>query len=169
MLEVFGKASVPVEPAEGALHDPAFWKDDELDAVWAFDDFENVAEHGFGPFDDTLLVARIDNDFKQVRQENEQPDQDKMTASGVGDAARRGGDRQQVALGVYRDVPFAALDLLAAVITALPPFCTVFTLWLSMMATVGSGFLPAFTRTLRRRSWLISSHMPAFRIRQNVT
>jgi hypothetical protein len=63
MLEVVGKASVPVEPAEGARHDPAFWKDDELDAVWAFDDFENVAEQGFGPFDDTLLVARIDKDL----------------------------------------------------------------------------------------------------------
>ncbi len=56
-------------------------------------------------------------------------------------------DRQQVALCVGGDVPLAALDPLARIVAALPPFCTVFTLWLSIRATVGSGSRPALIRT----------------------
>lgn len=115
--------STPGEPAEGALHDPAFWKEDQLDAVWAVDDVEKVTEHGVSRFDDARLVTRIDKEFNQVRREDEQPDQDKMTASGVGYAARRGSDRQQIALAISRDGPFAVFELLTVVRgAALPPF-----------------------------------------------
>src|SRR5215472_13671217 len=62
----------------------------------------------------------------------------------------------------------AAFDFLTAVVTALPPFCTVLTDWLSMMARVGSGLRPACTRTRRRSSCMTCSHMPRLRQRQNV-
>ena len=151
MFEVFGKASIPVEPAESALDNPAFGQDDEPDAVGTFDDFKDIVEHGLGPFNDAFLVSGIDKEFEQLRQDDEQPDEHEMTAARVRYAAGVNSHREQVALCIYRDVPLAALDLLAAVIAALPPFCTVLTLWLSIIATVGSGFLPIFSRTLRRR------------------
>ena len=48
---------------------------------------------------------------------------------------------QQKAQGIYENVALLALDLLASIIArridAGPPFSALFTLWLSMMATVG--------------------------------
>ncbi len=74
-----------------------------------------------------------------------------MAATGVGNAAGMRNDRQEMALRVGGDVPLAAFDPLACIVAALPPFCTVFTLWLSIMATVGSGSRPALIRTWRRK------------------
>jgi hypothetical protein len=34
--------------------------------VRAFDDFEDVAEHGLAPIDDALFVAAVDKDFKEL-------------------------------------------------------------------------------------------------------
>ena len=66
MLEVLGEPSVPCKPCEGVLDDPAFGQDDEPRKVRSFDDFQEKAEHGFGPIDDALLVAAIGEDFEQV-------------------------------------------------------------------------------------------------------
>ena len=74
-----------------------------------------------------------------------------MTAPCVGNTAGVRNDRQEVALRVSGDVALAALDPLARIVAALPPFCRVFTLWLSMIATVGSGSRPALMRAWRRK------------------
>ena len=52
-------------------------------------------------------------------------------------------DCQQHSQRVYGDVALAALDVLAGIIAVGPPFCGVFTDWLSMIAAEGVGFLPA--------------------------
>jgi hypothetical protein len=67
---------------------------------------------------------------------------------------------QQQAKRVYRDVALAALDLLARVESARPPFCTVFTDWLSMMAALGCRFLPSLMRSDSRRQVLMRSQIP---------
>jgi hypothetical protein len=59
---------------------------------------------------------------------------------------------QDQAHGVYDDVPLAALDLLAGVVAAGPPFSAVFTDWLSMIAAEGLGFRSAWARTFWRRA-----------------
>ena len=59
-------------------------------------------------------------------------------------------DRQEVTLRVGGDVALAAFDPLARIVAALP-LKTVFALWLSMMATVGSGSRPALMRTWHRK------------------
>ena len=128
MFKVFGQASIPVKPAEGAFHNPAFRQNDELHSVGAFDDFKDVVEHGFAPLNHASLVSGIDEYFEQLRQNDEQPDEHEMTAPRVRYAAGMHGHCEQIALRIYRDVPRAAFDLFAAVIAALPPFCTVFTL-----------------------------------------
>jgi len=60
---------------------------------------------------------------------------------------------------------FAPFRLLATVMAALPPFYTVFTDWLSMIPSVGSGLRPALMRTRLRNSRRIFSHNPLFRQR----
>ena len=54
------------------------------------------------------------------------------------------------------DVSFAPVDLFAVVASPLPPFWTVFTDWLLMMAMLGSADLPAFSRT-----WTATRHESA--------
>lgn len=60
-------------------------------------------------------------------------------------------DVQQQAEGVDDDVPLAARDFLARVVTLRvdrhPPFCAALALWLSRIATVGSGLRPDASRT----------------------
>ena len=56
----------------------------------------------------------------------------------------------QQALGIDKNMPLLALDLLARIIAmrvdAVPPFSALFTLWLSMMAAVGDASRPACSR-----------------------
>ncbi len=66
------------------------------------------------------------------------------------DASRVHNHRQQVALRIYCDVPLAPLDLLARVITAMPPFSTVLADCESMIATVGAVFRPPALRPCSR-------------------
>lgn len=91
--------------------------------------------------------APIDEDFEEARQEEEQTDHDKMYAATFRDACRVDSNRQNVAHDIDGAVALGALRLLAASVAALPPFCTVFTDWLSRIASVGSGLRPALTRT----------------------
>jgi len=49
-------------------------------------------------------------------------------------------------------MPFPAVDFLAGVITARPPFSVVFTDWLSMIAALGLSSRPAACRTLPRKA-----------------
>jgi hypothetical protein len=59
-------------------------------------------------------------------------------------------DRQQVSLRIYRDMPLAALDFLARIVTAPPPFSIVLADCESMMATVGKVFRPPALRPCSR-------------------
>jgi hypothetical protein len=51
---------------------------------------------------------------------------------------------------VDQDVPLAPIYLLAGIVASGPPFSVVFTDWLSKMAALGVGCLPALTRTCSR-------------------
>jgi hypothetical protein len=75
--------------------------------------------------------------------------------------------RQQVALRIYRDVALAALDLLARVVTALPPFSAVLALCESMIATLGVAFRPFALRPCSRKVFPIRSQRPLSRQARN--
>ena len=59
--------------------------------------------------------------------------------------------REDQAQCVYDHMTLAAEDLLARIVAAKSPFSVVLTLWLSIIAALGVGFLPALRRTLTRR------------------
>ena len=66
------------------------------------------------------------------------------------DIGRMHHHRQQQAHGIYDDVSLSTVDLLTSIIATRPPFSVVFTLWLSMIAALGVGFLPSASRTQGR-------------------
>jgi len=59
-------------------------------------------------------------------------------------------DGEDQADGVDNDMSLAAVDFLARVVAADPPFSVVLTLWLSMIAALGVASRPAATRTSSR-------------------
>ena len=75
------------------------------------------------------------------------------------------GGAQQQAQGVDQEVALLALDLLARVIAlridARAPFSALFTLWLSMIATVGLASLPACSRTWTNSAWCRRRSVPS--------
>src|SRR5207249_9062221 len=70
---------------------------------------------------------------------------------------------QDQAVGIYQDMALAAFDLLAAIVAAPPPFWLVFTDWLSIIAALGVGSRPCFTRTCSRRAVWMRSQVPSVR------
>lgn len=134
-LPVFGETSAAVEPGDGSFDDPAFWQDGEpFHHVRALDDLHLDLPHG--PLQTTLklrsLVATVGVKLEQEGVEAEHGRHQKHAAVAVLDIGGVDDGVKQEALGVYQDVAFPALDLLAAVIArridAGPPFSALFTL-----------------------------------------
>ncbi len=70
---------------------------------------------------------------------------------------------QQVSLRVYRDVALASFDLLARIVTALPPFSAVLADSESIIATVGVGLRPIALRSCSRSALVAHSQTPLSR------
>jgi hypothetical protein len=66
---------------------------------------------------------------------------------------------------VDKDVALLALDLLAAIVAMWvdrrPPFSAPFTLWLSMIATVGLASRPARSRAWTNKAWCRRRSVPS--------
>ena len=60
-------------------------------------------------------------------------------------------DAEQEARGVDRDVALAPFDLFGRIVATRPPFSVVFTLGVSMLATVGLGSRPSCSRSMGTR------------------
>ena len=86
---------------------------------------------------------------------------DQLCTISVLDVSRMDHHGQQQPHGIHYDVALSTVDLLASVIATRPPFSVVLTDWLSMMAALGVGSLPADLRTAERRVSLTRSHVPS--------
>ena len=139
---VFGEPSRPVEPGKGALDDPAPGQHLEFVRLIALDRLHVVSEHLFCPADELAGVPAIHEDLGYGVEGAEQAHQHGPCRDPVLNARRMHNHRQQVSLRVYRDVPLTALDFLARVVTAPPPFSAVLADCESIIATVGEGFRP---------------------------
>lgn len=147
------------QPSEGAFDDPALGQDLEA-CIGALDNFKAIPKHRFRPCQAPRLVATINKDFQQVGQDCREPDEQQANPSGIGNVRSMDGNHEQQTQGVDGDMLFAALHFFAIIEPALPPFCVVFTDRLSMIATLGKGFLPACSRTRSRKTSWIMSHFP---------
>ena len=151
-LVVLAQTTIAAKPSEGSLDDPTFGQNLEAsDIVAAFDDLQNPVAHVSCPLDQFSGVSPIGPNPFQSGELPNQVGQHQLGPVAVLDIGRMHHDHQKQAQRVYNDVPLAAFDLLAGIVAACPPFSTVFTDWLSMIAAEGLGFRSAWTRTFWRR------------------
>lgn len=151
-LEVLGEPAAAADPGQSALDDPALGENDEAMEIVALDDLDGpgagCGEHG-GELG-SLVVGVGEDALDEGEQTARSPVEDEPRAIAVLDVGGMDNDIQQEPERIDKNVPFAALDLLARVITLRidrgPPFCAPLALWASMMAAVGEASRPAFSR-----------------------
>ena len=149
---VLGQAAAAVEPADSPFDDPAFGQYYELPSIGALDDLDVdlPADEFQSPLKFRPLIAAVGVEFEQKRIGSEQRTHQQHAAIAVLHIGSMDNGLEQQSLGVYQDVAFLALDLLAGIKTMpvdrTPPFSALLTLWLSMMAAVGLLSRPANSR-----------------------
>lgn len=123
----------------------------------ALDDFD-LPSAGIGDDlgDAWPLVARIGEELGERGKAASGIAQQSTDAVAILQVGAVDDDVQQQAEAVDDDVPLAPRDLLARVVALRvdrgPPFCAALALWLSRIATVGSAFRPAASRTWTYRA-----------------
>ena len=167
---VFREASVPAQPGEGALHNPAFWLDYKaFHAGFTSDDLHEPGVDFVCPLQPQAPICLVSVDDEQTRQRVASPLHERSCTFLVGECCRMHHYHQQEAERVHQDVTLTSLDVLATIVPngvcylVAPPFSAVFTDWLSRIATLGSGSLHSSTLNLRRNCVLIFSNTPASR------
>jgi hypothetical protein len=148
---VFAQAARAAQPTEGPLHDPPLRQHDEaLLPRSARDDLDRPVPEPSCPLDELAPVRRVRPDLDQPRETAVQPAQHEFRPLAILDMGRMHHRHQQQPQRIDQDVPLASVYLLAGIVTSRPPFSVVFTDWLSRMAALGVGSLPAFVRTCSR-------------------
>src|SRR5439155_22538986 len=155
------------QPAERAFNNPSMRQDHKaLNIVRALDDLQDPSGKGGHPRHQLAGVAAIRPDQAQPRRDPAELLEDPLGAVPVLDPGAMDHDRQDQAQRIHREVTLAPFDFLAVVVAVGPPFCGVFTDWLSMIAADGVGWRPSFWRTFPRKASWTASITPASRHRQ---
>ena len=150
------------QPRQCSLNHPPAWQHLKLMAgPGTLDDLQDPARHGHHPVHQLTAVASVSPDESQAWESSYQFIDDQPRPISVLDIGRMHHHRQQQAHGIYDDVSLSTVDLLTSIIATRPPFSVVFTLWLSMIAALGVGFLPSASRTQGRSVSLTRSHVPS--------
>lgn len=147
---VFGQSPVTAEPRKGAFDNPAFGQHDESSDRMSFDDFDRASIPAADPVDEAAGIALIGKDQLHAAQPCAQLIDQDLRAVSILNVGRMNRQRKDQAEGVDDQMTLATAYLLARIVSAVPPFSTVFAVWLSRMPTQGVGFLPALARTRER-------------------
>jgi len=153
VLPIFGEAATSIEPADGTLNNPALRLDDKaLRVVATPDDLGDEVRHDMGDAvgEDRPGIGAVGEQLTQEGKLSEQSGQQQHAAIAVLHVGGSDQGVQQQSELVDQDVAFLALDQLAGVeampIDRRPPFSALFTLWLSMIQTVGLASRTACSR-----------------------
>ena len=158
---VLAQPATTSQPRQCSLNHPPAWQHLKLMAgPGTLDDLQDPARHGHHPVYQLAAVASVSPDESQAWESSYQFIDDQPRPISVLDIGRMHHHRQQQAHGIYDDVSLSTVDLLTSIIATRPPFSVVFTLWLSMIAALGVGFLPSASRTQGRSVSLTRSHVP---------
>ena len=165
-LVVFGKSTVVVEPAEGALDNPALGQEHEsFHIIRPLHDLQDApATDPFDPGNELPGIPSIRPDERECAKELVlirflQDELGSVTILNVGSMDNELKDETE---RINEDVSLPSDDLLAGIVPVLIPlFSVVFTDWESILPAVGSGFLPAFFRTFLRSSSCMRFHVPS--------
>ena len=156
---VFGESSILGEPAEGALdHPPSGEHDKALHVVGTLDDLHRPSANTFReplePAQEFSRIAAVRPEKAEAGKEcfaqRHQAQENQLCAVSILYGGTVNHNHQEQAQRVYRDVSLASLDALGGIVPAvllrfgpLPPFCAVFTDWLSIIAAEGVGSCPS--------------------------
>jgi len=150
-LVVFAQPTVLAEPAKGPFHNPAFGQNNEAMQVTAFNHLNHPCECLLSPIHKRPGISGVDPDSFQPLKPATQLGQHQPSSIPILHVSRVHYDSQDQPEGVNENMSFTARNLLTCVISAVPPFSAVLTLWLSRMAALGVGLRPAWRRTCSRR------------------
>src|SRR5947209_1404574 len=167
LFVVFGEPAILRQPAEGAFNDPTMRLHHEsLGIVRTLDDLQNPASKGGHPGDELPCVSAVGPDEPQPRERTPQFREHPFGAVSVLDPSTVDHYRQDQPERIDDQVALAPFNVLAFVVAVGPPFCAVFTDWLSRIAADGVGSRPACSRTRTRKASCTTSTTPAPRHRQ---
>ena len=153
VLPILGEAATSIEPADGALDDPALRLDYKAFCVVATpDDLGREVGHDMcdAVGEDRPGIGAVGEQLAQEGELSEQRGQQQHAAIAVLHIGGSDQCVQQQSELVDQNVAFLALDQLAGIeamqIDRRPPFSALFTLWLSMMQAVGLASRAACSR-----------------------
>lgn len=171
MIEAFpvlGQPTTPPKPGDAALHNPAFWFDDEaFGAITSLDDVDHQTAHGLGDaiLKDRPCIGAVGEQLAQERKPPEQRGHQKHASIAVLHVGRRHQRVQHQTQRIDQDMALLPFDQFAGIepmrIDADPPFSALFTLWLSTMQAVGLASLSACSRHFTYSAWCIFSSVPS--------
>src|SRR5260221_14643490 len=119
LLVVPPEPAPPGHPSEGALDDPAAWKDFEAPrGIGPFDDFDGEVEEGGLVHELGAVVGAIGEQMLEPGPALAHAVEDHLRAGAVRDVGGGDVDHQQTTVGVDGDMSLASDDLLASVITS---------------------------------------------------
>jgi hypothetical protein len=167
---VLAQASVPAEPGEGTLHDPALRLHNEAFGVRITpDDVQHPEVSSVQPLHCQRSISLVSPHYHQPGHKQLRPLQQSPATVSVLNTSRVHHHHQQQPKSVYQDVALTPFDVLVSVVPycalylVAPPFSAVFTDWLSIIAADGSGSRHSSTLILRRSTWFMRSNTPASR------
>jgi len=148
---ILAQPPVMAQPAERALDYPAM-RHNRKAFGRLFDNLDDPREGQQRPLDKLSGIATVRPNQLQSRISVAHPFERQPPAVAVLNVSGMHHRRQDQSQGVDHDVALAPGDLFARVVAAArAPFSTLLTLWLSMIAALGVGPLPAWIRTFSRR------------------
>lgn len=166
-LVVLAEATELRQPAEGALDHPSARKHHEaFDIIRSFHDLQHPTSKRRNPGNELASIPAVSPDEPQPREGALEFLQCQLGAVSILNPGTMYDYYQQQTQRIYHQVAFAPLYLLARVEAVVPPFCVVFTDWVSMIAAEGVGSRPFRTLTFSRNRSCTRSIVPCSRQRQ---
>ena len=163
---ILAEPSTPAHPAEGPFHHPATRQNHEpCRVIGARDDLQGQApgsERAPNPLDQRPGIAAVGPDLLEAVEPAANRLEHELGPVAILDVGRVDDDRQEQPEGIDQDVPLAAVDLFARVVTMDPPFSVVLTDWLSNTAAEGWRWRPSAWRRSPRSSSSRRLKVPSF-------
>ena len=155
------------QPTESALDHPSARQHHKaFDIIGSFHDLQHPTSKSRHPSNKLTGVPAVSPDEPKTRERSQQLLQDQLGAVSILDTGAVHDHSQQQSQRIYRNMAFAPFDLLARIVAIVPPFCVVFTDWVSMIAAEGVGSWPLCTLTFSRKTSWTRSIVPFSRQRQ---
>ena len=155
------------QPSESSLHNPSAWKDVKaFDSIGPFHNLQTEVVAGSqrkDPLNQFPCGSPISPDEPDAQigiAYQMEKDFRSITILNVGCMNDYSNNQSKC---VYEEMTFAAVYLLAGIISMEPPFSVVLTDWLSIIAALGSGSRPSASRSSVRKASCIRSQVPSRR------